>query len=308
MAKACFYSSFGIYGLMQLTYILKPSEFGTLLFNTFFLLALFLKIFNGIGILFLAIADIRCSENAIRINIEMTEMEYMLLNVEHGIKGPLSSIDKKIDLIKEKYQHDNLLLNHINKVSSNVDLIYSSANRIVALKETKSFYENNSKILNIIPIIKKAREMVKNKFEGRTVDIYFKKYPSIVNVKGRGNRLVEAISNILTNGAEACFRKDGLKRAIIEIEVILKEEREETEIHITDHGEGISDEDIKNILYFGVSSKDINKVTNRGIGLYVANDFISKHEGSIHFDSEVGDHTRVTITLPTHPKKKKGET
>ncbi|WP_347551234.1 ATP-binding protein [Pseudalkalibacillus hwajinpoensis] len=65
-------------------------------------------------------------------------------------------------------------------------------------------------------------------------------------------------------------------------------------IKIADKGVGIPEERLERLGEPFFSNKD----TGTGLGLVVCYKIIHEHNGTIHFDSTVGEGTTVTISLP----------
>jgi two-component system, sporulation sensor kinase E len=72
--------------------------------------------------------------------------------------------------------------------------------------------------------------------------------------------------------------------------------QKKVKITITDTGEGISKENLKNIFDPFFTTKEAAKST--GLGLFVAYGIIQEQKGTIEAESEVGKGTTFHITLP----------
>ncbi len=72
------------------------------------------------------------------------------------------------------------------------------------------------------------------------------------------------------------------------------------EIAVQDNGVGISEENIRNIFRIDSnhSSLGTNGEKGTGLGLILCKEFIEKHNGEIHVESEVGKGSRFVFTLP----------
>ena len=113
-------------------------------------------------------------------------------------------------------------------------------------------------------------------------------------VYGDKNRLRQVFLNIIDNAVKY-IGKDG----VVSVEAHLDDRQ--VEIKITDNGCGISKEDlpkVKTRFY-----KANNTVRGSGIGLAVADDLVTRHDGTLEIASVKGEGTAVTITLPRLQKK-----
>jgi two-component system, chemotaxis family, CheB/CheR fusion protein len=112
-------------------------------------------------------------------------------------------------------------------------------------------------------------------------------------VKGDAPRLEEAIQNLLTNAAT--YSPEGAQ-----IDVWLSTVKGDVEIRVIDQGKGIPTEDLPLVFskFFTVSGPDRATSKGLGLGLFIAQELISAHGGSISAESNPGQGATLTIRLP----------
>lgn len=303
-SKAFYTFSFGSYGIIQIFYLLKPQYGNELFFTILFYFALILKIINGVALLYLLLADTRYAEIAIRVRSTFNEVSVMLENIQHGITGPISNINKDLVLLKTKVQNDGYSVNKVADIKKNISAIQDHANSVLAMKETKEFYVKQSKVWNIVYLLKEAVDTVKNKFEEKALRITLKSSETNINISGYKERLIEAFTNIITNGVEACLRKPGSSnQATVEVVCYPSKKKNKTIVKIKDFGEGIPSDLFTKITKARFSTKDPSEKSNIGLGLFIAKRFIKRHDGNIKFDSDGESFTEVIIELPLYKGK-----
>lgn len=101
------------------------------------------------------------------------------------------------------------------------------------------------------------------------------------------DRLEQALLNIVHNAINA-IGMDGV------IGISLADKKGHTIIRITDNGPGIRQEDLDNIF----DPSFTTRVKGVGLGLAIAHEIISAHEGRIRVESEEGKGTTFEIVLP----------
>lgn len=125
-----------------------------------------------------------------------------------------------------------------------------------------------------------------------------KKFAEIPLIEGNAGQLNQVFMNLLSNAADA-IREQGT----ISIETRMEKDGR-VMIRITDTGEGISKEDQKSIFepFFTTKSEE-----GTGLGLSITHSIIEDHNGTINFESIVGQGTTFNVYLPIkQPKKEKG--
>lgn len=105
------------------------------------------------------------------------------------------------------------------------------------------------------------------------------------------NRLLQVFFNLLKNAAEVMEGKGKLK---IKSEKLKIKEEEIVQIHISDTGKGMPEEDLKHIFdpFFTTKGK------GTGLSLAICQRIIEAHKGKIEVKSEVGKGTTFVVKLP----------
>ncbi|HEY4035971.1 MAG TPA: ATP-binding protein, partial [Ktedonobacteraceae bacterium] len=100
------------------------------------------------------------------------------------------------------------------------------------------------------------------------------------------------IFNLLANALNFTFKG--------EIEIALKEWKDQIEVHVRDTGEGISPEDLPHIFKRFQRVEDAKSRSNEGsgIGLSLVQELVKLHSGTIKVQSDLGKGTTFMITLP----------
>ena len=120
------------------------------------------------------------------------------------------------------------------------------------------------------------------------------KNPHKFSVPHDEDRLVQVMTNLLTNAIKFCPEKQG------EITLDYKLGNSHMEISVTDNGKGIPPEDIDHIFDKFYQSKDQNtrKPEGSGLGLAICKEIIEQHKGKIWVDKEYKKGARLVFKLP----------
>ncbi len=146
----------------------------------------------------------------------------------------------------------------------------------------------------IIPIIKSAIEIIKPAADGKNISIA-ESFDSAANfIHGDDDRLRQIIENLLSNAVK--FTPAGGK-----VEILLKRNDKQTQIIVSDTGQGIPAGFLPEI--FEKFRQADHSTTRRhgglGIGLSLARDLVELHGGTIAAQSEgEGAGATFTVTLP----------
>ena len=112
-------------------------------------------------------------------------------------------------------------------------------------------------------------------------------------IRADEDRLIQVIINLIDNALKFTPR-DG------SISVNVGEDKDSLWVRVTDTGTGIAPEEMAHLFqqfYRGAESRPPEK-RGMGLGLAICREIITAHGGKIHVESEVGQGTQFTFTLP----------
>ena len=222
--------------------------------------------------------------------LDQTQANRMLLrNLAHEIKNPLGGIRGAAQLLEQELERPDL--------HEYTQVIIQEADRLRALMEkllTPQGHAQHS-LLNIHEVLERVRAVVQAEIpEGLTIERdYDSSLPGLIGDK---EQLIQVVLNIVRNAAQAMHGQGKIilrTRIARQVTLLKKRHRLAVMVQIIDDGPGIPAELRDKIFYPLVSGRP----DGHGLGLTLAQDFVSQHQGTIEFDSEPGC-TRFTVMLP----------
>lgn len=222
--------------------------------------------------------------------LDQTQASRLLLrNLAHEIKNPLGGIRGAAQLLEQELEKPAL--------REYTQVIVQEADRLRSLMEKLLSPQNAShySALNIHEVLERVRsvalaEMPAGLTIRRDYDISL---PALIGDK---EQLIQAMLNIVRNAAQAMQGSGTIilrTRIARQVTLVKRRHRLAVMVQIIDNGPGIPPELQDKIFYPLVSGS----VDGHGLGLTLAQDFISQHHGAIEFDSEPG-RTCFTVLLP----------
>jgi signal transduction histidine kinase len=124
---------------------------------------------------------------------------------------------------------------------------------------------------------------------GPRASMTFEAAPSVVG-QWDADRLEQALTNLLTNAARYGEGKP--------VRVSVRREGSDAVVEVADEGQGIAPEDQQRV--FGKFERAVNRneVSGLGLGLFIVQNIVELHGGSVEVKSNVGQGSVFTIRLP----------
>jgi len=222
--------------------------------------------------------------------LDQTQASRLLLrNLAHEIKNPLGGIRGAAQLLEQELERPGL--------REYTQVIIQEADRLRSLMEKLLVPQNATHYssLNIHEVLERVRSVVLAEMpEGLEVKRdYDISLPALIGDK---EQLIQVMLNIVRNAAQA-MQGNGLivlrTRVAHQITLVKRRHRMAVMVQIIDNGPGVPEELRDKIFYPLVSGR----ADGHGLGLTLAQDFVSQHNGVIEFDSEPGC-TRFNVILP----------
>jgi signal transduction histidine kinase len=233
-----------------------------------------------------------------------------------SLKGYQGDIDKLLDQYRELIETiraqdpslvPNQVANQIKKIEAyeeEIDLEYIREDVTDLISESK---EGTDRIKKIVEDLKhfahpgqdKIQDTDINKELSSTLNVVnnelkykarvIKEFNDLPIIMANPQQLNQVFINILVNAAQSIENMG-------EIRILTQAADRFVQIHISDTGCGISEENLTRIFDPFFTTKGVGKGT--GLGMNIAYNIIEKHQGNIQVNSHVGQGTTFVISLP----------
>jgi signal transduction histidine kinase len=248
--------------------------------------------------------------------------------IAHEIKNPLNFVNNFSEVIfelineareevnrsggegnstPENMCNSDLVLGILNDIESNLDRIYEHSKRADSILKSMLLL-SRGKSGKSIPTDVNAMidEYLKLAYHGmRASDLSFNidiktSYDSEVpKLELIPQDISRAFLNIINNAMYAAYdhaKNDPARNPVIQVSTKVVKGR--VEIKVRDNGAGIPDE-IRDKIYQPFFTTKPSGI-GTGLGLSMTHDIVNMHNGTLHIDSNIGEFTEFTISLPVN--------
>jgi two-component system nitrogen regulation sensor histidine kinase GlnL len=244
--------------------------------------------------------EFRHTEQALKIAREERILDQsqanreLIRNLAHEIKNPLGGIRGAAQLLDRELERPAL--------HEYTQVIMKEADRLQLLMDrllTPHRLPQPAQV-NVHEVLERVRSVLLAEFAGISVRRDYD--TSLPTIEGDREQLIQAALNIARNAAQALNSNRPSKgkgeirlrtRIARQVTLARKRYRHALDIGIIDNGPGIPDAIRERVFYPLVSGRD----GGSGLGLTLAQNFISQHHGTVTFESRPG-RTLFTILLP----------
>ena len=214
-----------------------------------------------------------------------------LLSITHELKSPIASIRLGFETLQRKKlseeQSHVLLKNGIN----DTDRLNNLVSDLLLSARLESTYQLNTELFSLEILIDECVQLLKQKFPSAIIKVnLIKEIPEIL---ADYSAIRSVIINLLENAVK-------YSDSVPEIIIGLTSNNERCNIEISDKGIGIDQSERKKIFekFYRVGNEDQRKTTGTGLGLYIVDQIVRAHNGSITVSSNQPKGTIFNVFLP----------
>lgn len=212
----------------------------------------------------------------------------MAAGFAHEIRNPLTTIKNFTDMMPRKIEDPRFKETFMDIVPAEVDRLNNLIREILDFSRIRILTVDT---VNLRELLDEVLEAFGEAADGKGLAI-LNQVP--IGVKARGNRekLKQVFINLVSNAIEA-LPQGG------ELRVTGSLEKDLATLRFEDNGKGMSEEVQKRLFdpFFTTKSR------GTGLGLFVSYQIIKESGGEIHYESDYGKGTTVTVLLPLPEKK-----
>jgi two-component system, NtrC family, nitrogen regulation sensor histidine kinase GlnL len=217
----------------------------------------------------------------------------LIRNLAHEIKNPLGGIRGAAQLL-ERELADPEQREFTQVIVKEVDRLQSLMNRLLTPSRLPKM-----EAVNIHEVTERVRSLLLAEFpEG--LEIRRDYDASLPDLFGDREQLIQAVLNVARNAAQATAGRGEillLTRIARQVTLARCRHRHAVAVTVEDNGPGVPPELAERIFYPLVSGRE----GGTGLGLSLAQTYVSQHQGLIEFESVPG-RTRFTILLPVRER------
>ena len=217
----------------------------------------------------------------------------LMRNLAHEIKNPLGGIRGAAQLLERELENPSLH-EYTQVIMKEADRLQALMARLLAPHRMPT-----PALVNIHEVLERVRSVLLAEYQ-KEISIQRDYDVSVPQVYGDMEQLIQAALNVARNAAQALTENKipggriTLKtRAARQVTLARKRYRHAIEVNIIDNGPGIPAEIGERVFYPLVSGR----AEGSGLGLTIAQNFVSQHNGALTFESAPGQ-TCFTLLLP----------
>ncbi len=230
------------------------------------------------------------SEEALRRSEKLAATGRLAASIAHEINNPLEAVTNLVYLARKQPAN-------IEKYLTMAD---QELDRIAQItKNTLGFYRDTSSParVNISAALEEVVSLYARKLQFRKISIKHD-YGNNVEIPGYPGELRQIFANLLANAIEATAEKGSIAIKVSPARVWSDGGRKAVRVSVMDNGSGIPPEQMAKIFEpFYTTKKDVGT----GLGLWLTQNLVKKHNGLIRVRSSIRPEKRWTvfsITLP----------
>ena len=228
--------------------------------------------------------------NAERANQAKSEF---LANMSHELRTPLNAVLGYTQLMQRSNELEPKHQEYIDIIDSSGNHLLSLINDVLEMSKIEAGQTVLNEIsFNLYKLLLELESLFKLKAESKQLRLTFNRHPDVPQyIKSDRQKLRQVLINIISNAIK--FTKRG------QIQLTVWVEQNCLYFAIEDTGCGIASEEIEQIFTaFGQAraGRQLNQGT--GLGLSISKVFLELMKGQITVDSEIGQGTTFTLTIP----------
>ncbi len=216
--------------------------------------------------------------------------------IGHDLLGPIgtqkSILDMVIDDVEDFSREEILQL--LQTMKPSLDATFTMIENLLSwARIMRRSIKPNLKQNDLSHVVEKSFDLLKQQAEQKKIKLVYsgdKKVPAVFDK----NLMDIVIRNLLSNAIKFSNPHSEIRVVVVKQEKVVK-------VSISDHGMGLSGEDIHKILKEKEkieSRRGTRKEKGTGLGLIVVKEFIQLNNGKLHIESRPGQGTTFSFMLP----------
>ncbi|MEK3719222.1 cell wall metabolism sensor histidine kinase WalK [Paenibacillus sp. FSL H8-0034] len=217
-------------------------------------------------------------------------------NVSHELRTPLTTIKSYVEALEDGAINDPQLAGKFISVTRNeTERMIRLVTDLLQLSRLDSKQATLSKeYTNVFEMLEEVADRFSFQLEQRGIKIVIEVAPFLEEIKIDRDRIDQVLDNLVSNAIKYTSEQGHIRLGA------RLPEPDMLEIAVQDNGIGIPKKDLSRIFerFYRVDKARSRNMGGTGLGLSIAREIVRLHGGNVWLDSELGQGTKVTFTLP----------
>jgi signal transduction histidine kinase len=214
----------------------------------------------------------------------------------HDLRAPLTVIRGYVDLVMAEtaVASDSEAVEHLKIVISRTQQMANLIDNLLDVERIESGkVVLHRELLNLAGIVEQVTRGFQALAEQEGVTLRWQSPTGLPLFLADSDRLVQALSNLLSNALKFTPRGGTVK-------VIVLERDSDVAVEVSDTGPGISEEDLPRLFqrFFRTDAARRQRIPGTGLGLSIVRAIVEQHGGQVYVRSQVGLGSTFGFTLP----------
>ncbi len=224
------------------------------------------------------------------------EKNYFLGMASHDLRNPLGNIITLISLIDheigQNFPPDHK--NYLNVIMNTSRQMLDMLNNLLDVSKIESGISNMSiRPVHIHELLQECISTNKAHADKKNIHLSYSLNDPAQTVPCDRTQVMQVMNNLVSNAIK-------YSHSSTSVEIIVENNPEEVIFHIQDHGQGIPENEHKDLFtaFTRTSVRSTAGETSTGLGLNIAKKLIELHGGKIWLKSAVGEGSTFSFSLP----------
>lgn len=210
--------------------------------------------------------------------------------IAHDLRGPLGAIRQLLELLEEDRTDSAELITMARQTSQSSFQLLETL--LVWANQNRGKLNYKQEAVDLKKSVDDTLKLLQAGLQNKGIEIKTHVEPELL-VIGDGNMVSTTIRNIVGNAIKFTPKSGS-------IQLNARRENGHVRVDIKDSGVGMKKEDIQKVLdpnrYFSLAGTEREKGT--GLGMKICQSFLTENGGTLEIESELGQGTLVSFTLP----------
>ena len=215
----------------------------------------------------------------------------------HQLRAPLSAINSLLTVVLRSYEAlgEEKRLEMVQRAENRTRLMLDLLSDLLALSRLRDARDQKParQLIAFDDLLRRVVALYSTQSEQKQQTLESRLEAGSAQVLGDPDRLRDVLSNLVSNAVK--YTPEGGR-----VTVASRADGAEVVLEVADTGIGIPLEDQKHLFeeFFRASNAREFVQEGTGLGLSIVREIVQAHDGKITFDSQPGQGTRFTVTLP----------